>query len=798
MKKIFQFKVFLALFSFLLLANNFAMAQVASDAAKLASETEKVLPISPLVSFSPESFNIQTFSNDDGAVGVVISVHYPPYTLNLPRYSVGNYYGVLSDDQLRIEGTHAEQIYDGRVYARTSWWAATRDFAPVPTDPSCVNFNGVWDVISIHSGGTQTDGYWTITQNQRELSGNSYWIGLGDYALTGSFAGQGICPIKVNSITAIPNTLWIDNAGFNSGMIFRATTSEATTVAFSILSPSGESIPLESVATQEIGGIHTAATKWFDKNVAADLISGSYRIVARAGSDSKETTFEVEKIDADALGHGTWLTNKNPATGKGPEPSPNTCPPHKWEQLIDHAAADFHNLTVSDPVNAIFGNFLFSEIDLQIKGNNPLVLARIYNSLDPEIGPFGRGWSSPYTSHLSISSNRVWFINSDGGRLLFTSEDGLNYNSPARTSLKLVYNQDTEFWTISHPHGDQWSFDNEGKLISMAKACCGRGVADSTLCEYDQNKNLLRVTTATGQSLTFTSDTAGKIVAVTDHTGRTLGYSYDENNNLVSFSNPIGQVTAYQYSEENFLTKISKAGGLETTADYIDNRIVEMIQPGGETIKFGWDMESQKMTLTAANGVAHVYSFTADWLFNGYSVPDIGLNEVYQVSDAGLVGHTNSLNSQESSSFNSLGLEESRTDFLGNTTQYEYHPTLQKLTKKTDSLGRSWSYEWCQRGNLIKQTDPAGNITSYTYDSHNNRTSKTDALGHVTQFVYDSTGNYLLQTIDAAGGVSSFTYDLRGNLTSSTDQLTRTTSYEYDLIDRLVKSTYADGRLMFT
>jgi RHS repeat-associated protein len=159
-----------------------------------------------------------------------------------------------------------------------------------------------------------------------------------------------------------------------------------------------------------------------------------------------------------------------------------------------------------------------------------------------------------------------------------------------------------------------------------------------------------------------------------------------------------------------------------------------------------------------------------------------------------LTAQTDSLGHVNGYIYDENGFYSSHTDKLGNVTTFEWHPTLHKLTGKTDALGRKWSYEWCTRGNLKKKVDPAGNETTYTYDAHNNRTSKTDPLGHTTRYVYDSTGNYLLQTIDAMGGVSSFTYDARGNLLTSTDQLGRTTTFEYDIIDRLVKSTYPDGR----
>lgn len=49
----------------------------------------------------------------------------------------------------------------------------------------------------------------------------------------------------------------------------------------------------------------------------------------------------------------------------------------------------------NDPVNTATGNFLEPECDLAfIGGNATLRFDRMYNSLNPDVGAFGRGWSS--------------------------------------------------------------------------------------------------------------------------------------------------------------------------------------------------------------------------------------------------------------------------------------------------------------------------------------------------------------------------------------------------------------------
>jgi hypothetical protein len=92
------------------------------------------------------------------------------------------------------------------------------------------------------------------------------------------------------------------------------------------------------------------------------------------------------------------------------------------------------------------------ETDLNLRSRFPLVLARIYNSLDPESKLFGRGWSSPVSAHLAFSDSDVVFTNSDGSRSLFRNENS-EYIGPEGSPLDLKYNSGTGFYTISHPHG---------------------------------------------------------------------------------------------------------------------------------------------------------------------------------------------------------------------------------------------------------------------------------------------------------------------------------------------------------
>jgi len=598
--------------------------------------------------------------------------------------------------------------------------------------------------------------------------------------------------VEVLNVMSIPNILWLDQNSHGSGLVFRAETSEPTEVAFSVQTPDGVIIPIGSKSTIQQDSEHIAKLSWWGQ---AGLPEGVYTITAEAGTSSKSATFNVKHVAVSLVGLGKWMKeSKDPSAVLPPFAAADDCPPNPWDEMIPGTNGFFATaITISDPVNISTGNFVLPQVDLTLKSRYNLTLARIYNSLDPKVGPFGRGWSSPLLVNLQITEGAIVFTNSDGTKLLF-ARDGNTFTPASPSDLKLAYNSDTDFYTLTHPHGSSWVFDSQGRILQMSKACCGQGANDAIVFAYDTNGRLVTVNAPSGKSLSIGYNASNLIATVTDSSNRTLLYSYDTDNNLVSFKDPLNRETTYAYNEDSFLTSYTKSGNLKSEIEYFENRVVSVKDPMGAQSLFSWNFENQTLSMTDISGVVHSYGFDEDWRVTSYSVPSVGLTKQFTATDDRLTASKDSLNHSDTYAYDSNGFYKTHTDKLGNVTTFGWHPLLHKLTSKTDALGRTWSYEWCARGNLISKTDPAGKITSYTYDSHNNRTSVTDPLGRITRYVYDSTGNYLLQTIDAMGGIASFTYDTRGNLTSSADALGRTTSYAYDLLDRLTRSSYSDGR----
>ncbi|MGA1823831.1 MAG: RHS repeat-associated core domain-containing protein [bacterium] len=108
-----------------------------------------------------------------------------------------------------------------------------------------------------------------------------------------------------------------------------------------------------------------------------------------------------------------------------------------------------------------------------------------------------------------------------------------------------------------------------------------------------------------------------------------------------------------------------------------------------------------------------------------------------------------------------------------------YHFNAQGLqTSKVDTNGQTTNYFYDESNRLIRITDPVGLSTIFTFDD-DTLSSITDPAGRTTQFIHDSDNN-LTHIIAPDGSTTSFTYDASHLLTSKTDPLSRSTRYYYD------------------
>ncbi|MBF0503248.1 MAG: hypothetical protein HQM09_24210, partial [Candidatus Riflebacteria bacterium] len=663
------------------------------------------------------------------------------------------------------------------------------DLGPQPTAPSSTatydEADFTWDSCDPDTGNPVAPGtYYFIAQVGNSPPQETTFVVEGS-------------PIKITAVTCVPPVLSQDDSGTSEGMYVQIKTSASTNVTLSIRDSSSKTFNLTSLSTQQGNSENVAEYSWSGILNNSPIPPGDYTLIVDANGDKVEKPFSVVQSAVNVIPQQDQNNSQLAQSDQTNEPivAPNTPITFVLPSTNLPVTNTPTGGVIDDPVSITSGNFSDAEMDLILKSRLSIRLARVYHSLSGVTSSFGNGWHSPFTAKLEFLASDVLFINGDGSRVLFHNVDG-SFKSADGVILRLTYDQNTKHWLVSNPRGGVWSFDQAGKLTTIAKTVSDINSGDAIQLSYDSLNRLQRASNPAGQWFEFSFNPENLITSVLDSAGRKYSYSYDGKKNLVSVANALGEQTQYSYNDQGFLTQIERPGALKTSIAYENRRATKVIQSDGSIQTFSWSTDTSRLTMIAPNSTTHVYKFTPSKQLTSYEIIGNNLSpsiKTYLASGTLISGIIDALGQTSNYLYYSDGLLQKTTDPLGNSTAFEYHPTLKCLTKKTDALGREWRYSWDEHGNIIAKTDPASGATTFTYDGHNNCTSRTDPLGRITRFDFDELGNFLVRIVDQAGGISSISYDLCGNIKTSCDQLGRITSFEYDSLGRLTKTVLPDG-----
>ena len=122
-------------------------------------------------------------------------------------------------------------------------------------------------------------------------------------------------------------------------------------------------------------------------------------------------------------------------------------------------------------------------------------------------------------------------------------------------------------------------------------------------------------------------------------------------------------------------------------------------------------------------------------------------------------------------------------DADGNKTLFNHNST-NRLEVVIDRLGRTNSFLYDLRGNVLAQTDALNQITTMAYDGNNNKTNSVVYLNgqpYATNAYFYDTNNLLLLTVDPLGHTNGMVYDGFGNMLISTDARGVSSTNYYDL-----------------
>ena len=360
-----------------------------------------------------------------------------------------------------------------------------------------------------------------------------------------------------------------------------------------------------------------------------------------------------------------------------------------------------------NPVNISTGNKFQQETDLSSSGPQPLILKRSYNSSDSL-------WRFNYKQRLvSSDTDTTYVVRSDGKTFTYTLANG-TWSSDGDVHHRLEASIDGYAWKLTLKSGGIEYYDDQGRVV-LLETLQGQ---QQTLAYVD---NTITIDNNIGDLLVITQDPQGLPLTANLNGTETITYGYDDWDRLVSVTHSDSTSRQYHYENADYpygLTGITDERG----------------------VRFGtWDYDDQGR----ANSSEHAGQERTDLVFNAdgsttvtnplgkqttYHFAEIeGLKRVTQVE-----GHAsaNCLAANKDYSYYANGLLETRTDWQGVTTRFEYNDRGLK-TRRIEAEGTpqeritTWTWDPTKPLNLTRTE--GGKTTTYQYNHLNQLIRKQDS-----------------------------------------------------------------------
>ena len=481
----------------------------------------------------------------------------------------------------------------------------------------------------------------------------------------------------------------------------------------------------------------------------------------------------------------------------------------------------------TNPINLTNGNKYQTETDFVGVGPFPLAIERTYSSLY-------NGWHHNY--QYSVRPATASEVASLYGNSLSNDDFSLSYRLLAKADgSTLVYQKDSSgAWaSSSDPYGEleessagyvyrdtrtgkQMNFDGQGRLTRIQRS-------DGHIQTLQYVESNVVVTDDLGNIMTLTFNANGQLstAAVED---LQFSYAYDDADNLSAITWPDGTTKQYVYEDPrwpNHLTGIVDEAGLRYASWQYDKygRAI-LSEHGGNNAErkllryndfvrendegTGEDRE-ESGSVTVTNELDRQSTF--------YWQRIAGKRRITRID-----GHA-SLScpaSGRETTYTDTGLVETRTDWEGNISEYDYDDLGRKISKteaKGTAVERTTAFTYDDASQPLETVRPGGRVEARTYNADGKLHALTVGDRTTTYDYYPDSG--LLKSLDGprtdVNDITSFGYDELGRMASVTNALNQTvrlenysvwnqpqtrvdangvtTELDYDLRGRLVKST---------
>ncbi len=275
-------------------------------------------------------------------------------------------------------------------------------------------------------------------------------------------------------------------------------------------------------------------------------------------------------------------------------------------------------------------------------------------------------------------------------------------------------------------------------------------------------------------------DASGRLIKHTDANGEEIVYTHNLAARVEIVRDRLNNETRFEYDPRGNVLKKRDALGHETAFAYDANdNVLTETNALGKTTTYTYDAQDNRTSVTDALGNRTEFTYNTQ-------------GRVLTVKDA--------RNNTTTNTYDTAGNLLTTTDPLGNVTTTVYNANDGQPLFTRDALNHTTSYEYFN-GYLQKETDAQNNETTFGYDANGNRSSqtvkRTNALGQLetitTGFEFDNL-NRLTKTTLADGTYQRTEYNALGQQSATIDQAGRRTEFDYDTLGRLIKTTHSDAK----
>ncbi|MDE6208520.1 MAG: hypothetical protein K2M73_02465, partial [Lachnospiraceae bacterium] len=345
-------------------------------------------------------------------------------------------------------------------------------------------------------------------------------------------------------------------------------------------------------------------------------------------------------------------------------------------------------------------------------------LSRLISVTDPQEGTTKATYDK--------AGNLTSVVDANGGTTAYTYDSMrriLTEINAIGSKTSYSYNAKGLLSEVENANGQKttYTYDALGRITAMIDE------TGTTTYTYDGNSNVLTVTDEKG-TISRSYDCMNRVTKVTDYKGNTIEYSYDEIGNLIAITYPGGEKVRYSYYKNGYLKKVIDTAGNVTTYEYDGNgNLTRTVRPNGT---------EEICTYNEAGYITSQRDEKDGEVINEYIYTYDEKGNITQVIGTGTTGTSEGI-SRLTSAEMTYDADNRMKTYNGENVLYDaegnmtYGPINGEMT----------TLEYDCRNRLIK----AGNIT-YEYDSENNRIAmETDSYRE--EYVVDTVSSSLSRVL---------------------------------------------------